>query len=353
MKETMTSIEKLFIPDYQESISYGRSVSDLFYKLGYSSPDEKIEGVSIPIHVGRIPFVLRLLGIPSGSIELLPNNVPHMIGFGQEKAEAQYRNMHDLTLQEMLEIPNMISDPDMIFRSNTKPNNSIIVCREVQRRENPVVLAMKINIRNDIDAGSIVVSGYEKNNSPERFFSGLYEHGYCIYDGERSRYFEEIKARIMGGSERSLPGPIPASAVTCTAPVISLSSSGISPSDNQRILTKADAVKKYKANAMKTIAVIVENPSLRNRYSDNLAGLGYKVLRLMDFSGSEILSAAGKCNQIACTRDLVSRLAYLRKRFPDISGIGTIDSFLPPPIFREQLKPLSEIRNTEKKVPRR
>ena len=269
----------LFTPDIENTQEHGRRVSDLFYKLGYSFQNEKIDGLDRPILIWKIPFSIRILGVPSGIVSLVPSNIPHMIGFGQKKTEAEYRNMHDLTLPEMLEIPNMIADPDMVFRSNTKPNSSILVCHEVKRRGNPVVLAMKMHIRSTLDAGGIVVSGYEKDNSPREFFRDLYGYGYCIYDAQRSEYFKEIK--LGSGAKDHPPGPIPAGAVTCTDPIDKYSSSkGISPSDNQMVLTKDEAVKKYIDNSKELIGVLNNRRQNSILSAQNLEELGYHTLQL-------------------------------------------------------------------------
>ncbi len=335
---------KLFTPDIEKTQEYGRKITDLFYKLGYTS-NEKIAGMTHSLVIGNIPYSLRSLGIPSGTVELVPNNIPHMIGFGQEKTTASYKNMHNLTLQELLEIPNMISDPDMVFRSNSSPNSSIIVCKEVERRGNPIVLAMKIQIQSTLDAGGIIVSGYEKDSSPKEFFSNLYEYGYCIYDREQSEFFNSIK--LGTGVRDRLPGPIPASAVTCTVPgdMTSISPEGISPSDIQRILTKTDIVNKYEENANQVVAIMQEDSKLAELYDRNLSELGFHTIRLKVLTGSEILSVAKHSDAIVCGKGNIARFTALKDKFPTIKKIGQIEDFLPSPIFSTEMPPLSEIRN--------
>ena len=341
----MKTEEELFSPDFEEAKKYGQTVTDLFFLFGYGTKEQVREKTANTgeeeklVEVGRIPFALRVLGIPSGRIELRPTNIPHMIGFGQEKTDAEYRNMHDLTLQEMLEIPNMLSNPDMIFRSNTKPNSSIIVCREVQLRENPIVLAMKINIRSSIDAGSIIVSGYEKDNSPKAFFSNLYANGYCIYDGKRSNYFEGIKKETRDGSERSPMGPIPIRAVTCTIP------------DSFIIRDRLTAVNFYKRNNKELVAVFNRNINTRNPIVRNLEELGYKTL-YPGMNSTDISSILGNCTAVACERELLSKFRSLQSLYPNIKKIGEATSFMPEPIFKYPMRPLSEITNEQKRAGR-
>ena len=61
----------LFKPDFEATPIYSHKVSDLFYKLGYSSAEEIIEDMKIPIQMGYIQFVIRSLGLPSGGIPLI------------------------------------------------------------------------------------------------------------------------------------------------------------------------------------------------------------------------------------------------------------------------------------------
>ena len=61
----------LFKPDFEATQIYRHKVSDLFYKLGYSSAGEIIEDKKIPIQMGSIQFVIRSLGLPSGGIPLI------------------------------------------------------------------------------------------------------------------------------------------------------------------------------------------------------------------------------------------------------------------------------------------
>ena len=341
----MKSEIELFSPNFAEAKKYGQTVTELFFLFGYGTKDHVKEQITNTeeeeklVEVGRIPFALRVLGIPSGKIEIRPTNIPHMIGFGQEKTEAKYKNMHDLTLQEMLEIPNMLSNPDMIFRSNTKPNSSIIVCKEIVCRENPVVLAMRINIKNTLDAGSIIVSGYEKDNSPKSFFSNLYANGYCIYDGNRSTYFGNIKKENRDGSERSPMGPIPIRAVTCTIP------------DSFIIRDRLTAVNFYKRNNKELVAVFNRNIDTRNSIVRNLEELGYKTL-YPGMNSTDISSILGNCTAVACERELLSKFRSLQSLYPNIKKIGEATSFMPEPIFKYPMRPLSEITNEQKRAGR-
>ncbi len=339
-------MNKLFKPNLEESQIYGNQVSNLYYLLSLDST-KKIEGMTKTLIIGKIPCVFRFLGIPSGTVELIPRNIPHMVGFGQEKTTAAYRNMHDLNLPELLSLPIMLSDPDMIFRSNTKPNSSIIACKEIEGRNNPIVIAMKIDIKSVLDGGAIVVSGYEKDNSPNEFFTRLYDNGFCIYDGENKGYFEDIK--LGTGVRDRLPGPIPASAVTCTVPVDKyLSPKGISPSDNQSILTKSGIVNSYESNTSKLVAIFQEKEDLALKYERSLTELGYHTIIPKTLTAAEITSIARGCNAVVCAKTQVGRFMHLQEKFPNIKKIGDIESYLPTPIFEHKLQPLAEILNKQK-----
>ena len=310
---------QLFIPDIIATQTYGHQVSDLFYMFGYASKEE-IEAVTDkPITVGEIPFVIRSIGIPSGQISLLPNNIPHMIGFGQEKVKSDQIHMHNLSLQEMLEIPNMLSDPDMIFRSNTKPNSSIIICREIEGRSNPVILAMKVEIQDSLSSKGIIVSGYEKDNSPKEFFSALYANGYCVYDGQRSDYFGHIKANTAA------------------------------PNDND-IRTKEGIIAQYEANSKEVVAILHENRFRAEEINRNLSELGYHTLLPHGDSPKEFYSIISNCTAIACSKN--TRSIFANRDTKHIK-VGEATDFMPQPIFKNQMPPLSEVINQQKTLGRK
>ncbi len=333
---------KLFIPALTEAQDYGKRLTDLYFKFGFT-PKFKIQDEDLRAHIkiGKIPFTLRMLGIPSGEIFLLPTNIPHMIGFGQEKTNVCYKNMHNLNLEEMLTIPNIVSDPDMIFRSNTHPNSSIILCKELENRGCPIILAMKISLQDNLNSAGIIVSGYEKDNSPIRFFSNLYRYGYCIYDSEESEFFEKIKTGA-GARDRSV-GPIPTGAVACTAPCDkALTTDGISPSVTITVLTKQDIVKKYQENSKEVIAIINENNYLALQVNRNLTELGFHTVIPNSLSKSEILSLLKTSTAIACDKDMISEFEFLKAKCPNITKIGQAIDYMPSSIFTNKLMPLQE-----------
>ena len=311
--------EKLFMPDEINTIEYGTKITSLFYKLGFASKEELKKELEQLILVGNIPYVLRSIGIPAGKVELVPSNIPHMIGRNQEKTDVEFKNMHDLTLQELMEIPSMISNPDMIFRSNTMPNSSIIVCKEVESRGNPVVLAMRVNIKDTLDSGGIIVGGYEKDNSPKEFFTNLYSYGYCLYDSEQSEYFNQIKHNDAILDQRQ---------------------------------TKSSLIDNYLLRTKEVVAIMQSNPNLSSRYARNLSELGYHTLQLKSFTGQEIISLAKSSTAIVCSKGDVSKFSQMLSRFPQIKKVGEIESFLPKPIFTNLLPPLSEVLNQKKTLRR-
>ncbi len=336
---------KLFTPQLMQSQKYGEKLTNLLYKLAYSSREELRNELKAPISLGNIPYVLRAVGISAGEVKLLPNNIPHMIGYGQEKTTVNYKNMHDLNIEEMLAIPSIISNPDMIFRSNTQPNNSIILCKELKNRGNPIILAMKIKLLNSLISSGIIVSGYEKDNSPKNFFSNLYRNGYCIYDSEESEYFNGIK--FGAGARDHKVGPIPTYAVACTAPCDkALPTEGISPSVTYKILTKSAIVKKYKENSKELVCIIHNSKHDRDLINRNLSELGYHTISpnsMLDFA--EISSIAQSCTAIACGKESMPFVKRLVEKLPNIKRIGEFPSYMPEPIFSNKLLPLSKVTN--------
>lgn len=330
--------KNLFLPEFKKTQEYGQRLTDLFVQFSYSSKDEKIEGLKIPLDIGNIPFVLRTIGIPAGTVTLLPNNIPHMIGFGQEKTNSNYRNMHNLNLEEMLAIPNMLSNPDMIFRSNTQPNTSIILCKEIQNREKPVILAMKIAIKDTLNSAGIVVSGYEKDKSPDSFFSNLYSNGYCVYDSEESEYFNDIKFRI--GARGCSASPMPAGAVASTAP-------------SNKVLTKNDIIKKYKENSNEIITVINKDKKTALLANRNLIELGYHTVIPNALDSNEVASLFRASTAIACDRDMIKNFSAMREKLPNIKRIGQAIDFMPKPIFSTELNPIQEILSNKNKTKQR
>lgn len=193
--------EKLFVPDENNTIEYGKRITSLFYKLGFASKDEIKEELEQLILIGNIPYTLRCIGIPAGKIELVPSNIPHMIGRNQEKTEAKFKNMHNLTLE--------------------------------------------------------------------------------------------------------------------------------------------------------VVAIMQSNPKLSARYERNLSELGYHTLQLKTFSGSEIVSLAKSCTSIVCGKGDIPRFTQMMSRFPQIKKVEEIEAFLPQPIFKNQMPPLSEVINQQKTLGRK
>ncbi len=351
--------EELFLPNKNEAMEYGKRIIRLFYELGYENRKNELEKTDVNIPVISIPPVFRMLGIPSGQIQLRTVNIPHMIGFGENKISVHYRNQHDLTLQEMLEIPNMLSDPDVVFRSNTQPNSSLIVCKEVERRDSPVVLAMKITFIDNLTSVSVVLSGYEKDNNPAVFFSNLYKYGFCVYDAERSKYFESIKdetelsvQKKNKSQEREYLhlGPIPRRPVTCTGSILTDQSTtkNLPFAVNHRVLTKNDVVNKFKNNCKELIAIIHSDKKLSDTINRNLKELGFHTLVPTSNTENELNFFLETCTGIATERVLLEKFSIIKKSNPKIKQIGIATDFMPTHVFKQQMKTLGEFLNEEK-----
>lgn len=152
---------------------------------------------------------MRFLGIPSGSVKINPKYVGHILGIGSEKTGYDSGSLHDISLEELTNLPRLLYDPEVIFRSNTHPNESILLCKEIQGRINPVQAALRINIGSTVLGTSFVLSFYEKNTNPIPFFRDLFNNGFCLYIKDLKKFEAGVRDRTTG--------PIPIGAVTCTA----------------------------------------------------------------------------------------------------------------------------------------
>ena len=61
-------MDKLFNPNLDELQQYGEKLSKLFISSGFAQKKDVKKETDTPILIGKIPYVLRVLGIPSGTL---------------------------------------------------------------------------------------------------------------------------------------------------------------------------------------------------------------------------------------------------------------------------------------------
>ena len=191
MQEDLTN---LFSVEPQRGIRFSQVITGI---IGYVErnyvPDLEFRNQDFESHetlVCKIPFVLRGIGVPSGDAVFVNRNLLHMLGIRRANNS---QNLHDLIGSEISRLPDIICNPDAIFRSNTRPNESILICVSVlNERHNPTIFAAELSYKDKRYVVSIA-SGYEKSTKPETFFYQLYDKGYCLYTSETDEYFTKFK----------------------------------------------------------------------------------------------------------------------------------------------------------------
>ena len=190
---SINNLERLFKPDSKESVSYVNSISRLYLvatgKLNTDSTTEQLK--QRYTYLGKVPYVLRALGMNAGRIWLPFGAIAHIAKGGKREFFAESQNEHDLDLKELQILPQILADPDIIFRSNSIPNNALLVCAsDIKRRfgtekerDNPIQIALNMVNNSEIIINMNIRSVYEKNTNTDLFYSDLIKYDFCLYNG--------------------------------------------------------------------------------------------------------------------------------------------------------------------------
>ena len=293
------NITKLFSVDDNESIQYEREISRIIHALQENEDYLKDKEMSDSTFMCTIPYVLRCIGIPSGTVSIRNSALPHMLGIGKTNNE---QNLHDVGESEIRRLPDFFYNPHAIFRSNTDPNRSILVCKNIITRQNPFLIAARVSVK-DMYSTNIVLSGYEKDNNPKEFFGRLYEYGYCLYTEGNDDFFSSI------AKKKGNPG-----------------------------LSKENLIEKWKDNSGKTVYIAASSKIYSEIIKQNLEGIGYNIIT----GKSEKMN---NIDYVVCDR---KSYKVAEKIFRGYKGTKDIQicfasDLLPRSVFEKKMNKLKEI----------
>jgi hypothetical protein len=175
-----------------------------------------LKGVIAPgmdLRVGRVPQVLRRLGVPSGVMVMRGSKVRTVI----KEHAAIGRDV-------MLNLPNLIADPDLVFSQTGKESDFLVVTPERVAGGKPVVVAIKAQgVTSDGKPATVVLTVYEVEEAAARFGDYARRDLLQYQRDERSgAEFELTGAASLRGSRSSDPS---------------------APASRRKILTAADVFK--------------------------------------------------------------------------------------------------------------
>lgn len=338
------NIENLFEVDYREVADFCDAINSIVGMMrtgGFQSIREMYDkipqkmGPFSNLDVCSIPYVLRMCGLPNGVVRLKTTNIDHMLGFSY-KSDV-HENKHDLRFGELCTFPAYFADPDAVFRSNSDPDNGLIIIKElkagepndlmfdndIKKRENPLIIAARIKPLGESSFG-LVVTAYEKTGDVDGFFEDLIRFGFCKY---------------VKGDEGS----------DMTAYV----QKAIGDIDSSSILTKRVLYYTWKTHSSGPCILFPYRFDYKGKMDAlNLAGVGYRVepvnintlrhnvLRYKD-SRSPLF--------IACYPEDFEELNELVKRFglSRVEKIYSINDLLPKPVFEPHMRDLASYREEE------
>lgn len=333
----------LFNADSNEAADYCEAIFNLYLTIkkgDYESvnqmfgehPDERIRYSGLK--VCRIPFALRVCGIREGLIILKEQSIDHILGMVSSKDA--HENSHDIRFGELYTFPYYFANPDAVFRSNSDPNGSIIVVKELKngepniarfendgkKRSNPIMIATRFDIKGKEDTG-LVVTAFEKSSRPDDFFLDLFRYGFCRYvSGDRSSSMYTYAKKALGDVE----------------------SSGI--------MTRDKAYKLWDHNVSENhIVHVISSSAERGKvFAANLAGIGYRsIVTSYNTFRANILSydSIKKNVLLACDPMDYNKVLEARKYFglKKVKKIDLVENYLPAPIFSEKIRMLDDYRD--------
>lgn len=247
---------ELFEPSLEIIESFNNRILEIKKAVNEGKTSTQID--LSPLFLGNTNFVFRNVGIEKGEMFLKTQSIGHIIGV-QQSFSTSYKNNHDIAWNELLTLPFSLYSPCAVFRSNSSPNNNLIVCFELYRRgsNRPFISSCDFTFHSSTHTSTLTFTSiYEKTTNPDLFFERLYRYGFCLYDSGESAYFNERRNNVAQkenitfcegykeevGTPLAL-GQIPSSASVTTTSTIN-------------ILSKYFIVKRYNENQKKKLLLL-------------------------------------------------------------------------------------------------
>ncbi|MBQ4378454.1 MAG: hypothetical protein II821_04585, partial [Treponema sp.] len=169
----------LFIPDEREYKSYQNQLDE--YLAGKLKPSDFIS-------LGKTPAVLEKIGVNQNEVVIFQNVIDKALRQPQTDENGKFVQGHEIDVSVLEKLPEYISNPLMVFKSDTVPNSKVIMTEYQDVNDRTVVIALHCDSR--ADSGKLIVnrisSVYRKDN--DYFFLNQIKKGNLEYiDEKRSR----------------------------------------------------------------------------------------------------------------------------------------------------------------------
>lgn len=179
------NIDNIFLPNIEESEKFKKQV-DKWY-LGDMNSSEHFE-------IGKTPIVLKELGANDLPIVMMQDVIVKMTG-----------GKHNISIDEIKNIPEAIADPIMIFKSATVNNAFVILTELTDKSGNDVVVALHLNKKNNRLDVNRIASVYGKEGI-SKFAIEQFKNGNVLYvDKIKSQKWSTSKGLYLPKLVQSIP----------------------------------------------------------------------------------------------------------------------------------------------------
>ena len=151
------------------------------------------------IVIGKIPPVMKILGISEKPIEVEQSTLDKMI-----RAEPTYPNDkqgHRLSIDDIYAIPSLLADPVMIFKSKTRSDSFVFFAERKDFKNRSILIPLAV----DKKRGRIVIheitSMYGRNNEIDFVKSNIDENNLIYEDSHRSFLWAKEKIKELNNMD--------------------------------------------------------------------------------------------------------------------------------------------------------
>lgn len=178
----------LFIPDEREYKSYQNQLDE--YLAGKLKPSDFIS-------LGKTPAVLEKIGVNQNEVVIFQNVIDKALRQPQTDENGKFVQGHEIDVSVLEKLPEYISNPLMVFKSDTVPNSKVIMTEYQDVNDRTVVIALHCDSR--ADSGKLIVnrisSVYRKDN--DYFFLNQIKKGNLEYIDEKRSQEWAVRQRLQ------------------------------------------------------------------------------------------------------------------------------------------------------------
>ena len=162
---------------------------------------------SADLRVGRVPEVLRSLGLKKGQMVFRAGKVGKVI-----------KDHPDIGVQSLTDLPQLIADPDLVYREEGKQSDLIVVTSRRTSSGSPVVVAIKADGVSNKQAATVVLTVYPLDGGNKKIASVRSKIAY-VRDDKTAAGYELTGANSLKGPQAQPSGQRSSSKVLTAADV--------------------------------------------------------------------------------------------------------------------------------------